>query len=182
MFYLHRSLLHDGKDITGVGETQNRVERAVQRSVPFTFMAQTITVLWYTTNAKPETQIAEGRRTPPVHHQNRPVHDDMLYALRDTLTTHRIVDARGIMLGLSVSIGWTCGMSPSGPVPDPLAERLSLIKAHLDQRAWRLLLGAEAKVLGRGGIKTVAAATLAHPDTVARGVRILVRPGTSLPV
>ena len=96
---------------------------------------------------------------------------DMLYALRDTLTTHRIVDARGIMLGLSVSIGWTCGMSPSGPVPDPLAERLSLIKAHLDQRAWRLLLGAEAKVLGRGGIKTVAAAPLAHPDTVARGVR-----------
>jgi hypothetical protein len=53
---------HDGKNITGVGETQNRVEKAVQRSVPFTFMAQTITVLWYTTNAKPETQIAERRR------------------------------------------------------------------------------------------------------------------------
>ena len=27
---------HDGKNITGVGETQNRVEKAVQRSVPFT--------------------------------------------------------------------------------------------------------------------------------------------------
>ena len=58
-------------------------------------------------------------------------------------------------------------------VPDPLAERLSLIRPHLDQRAWRLLLGAEAKVLGRGGIKTVAAATRAHPDTVAQGVREL---------
>ena len=54
-----------------------------------------------------------------------------------------------------------------------MAERLSLIRPHLDQRAWRLLLGAEAKVLGRGGIKAVAAATRAHPDTVAQGVREL---------
>src|SRR5664280_77977 len=64
-------------------------------------------------------------------------------------------------------------MSSSEPVPDPLAERLSLIRPHLDQRAWRLLLGAEAKVLGRGGVNTVAAATRAHPDTVAQGVREL---------
>jgi hypothetical protein len=41
---------------------------------------------------------------------------------------------------------------------DPLAARLFLIGPHLDERAWRLLLGAEAKVLGRGGIKLVAAA------------------------
>ena len=48
---------------------------------------------------------------------------------------------------------------------DLLAGRLLLIKPHLDERAWRLLLGAEAKVLGRGGIKIVAAAVGAHPDT-----------------
>ncbi len=41
---------------------------------------------------------------------------------------------------------------------DQLAARLLLIRAHLDERAWRLLLGAEAKVLGRGGIKVVAGA------------------------
>ena len=58
-------------------------------------------------------------------------------------------------------------------VADPMTERLSLIRAHLDERAWRLLLGAEAKVLGRGGIKTVASACGAHPDTVAQGVREL---------
>ena len=56
---------------------------------------------------------------------------------------------------------------------DQLAARLSLIRAHLDERARRLLLGAEAKVLGRGGIKVVAAAVKAHPDTVAQGVREL---------
>jgi len=56
---------------------------------------------------------------------------------------------------------------------DQLSARLLLIRAHLDERAWRLLLGAEAKVLGRGGIKVVAAAVKAHPDTVAQGVREL---------
>src|SRR3954463_15348629 len=56
---------------------------------------------------------------------------------------------------------------------DPVAARLSLIRPHLDERAWRLLLGAEAKVLGRGGIKLVAAAGGVHPDTVAQGVREL---------
>jgi hypothetical protein len=42
--------------------------------------------------------------------------------------------------------------------PDQVAARLSLIRPYLDERAWRLLLGAEAKVAGRGGIKLVAAA------------------------
>ncbi len=45
-----------------------------------------------------------------------------------------------------------------------LSARLLLIRAHLDERAWRLLLGAEAKVLGRGGIEVVAAAVRAHLD------------------
>ena len=56
---------------------------------------------------------------------------------------------------------------------DSVAARLSLIRPHLDERAWRLLLGAEAKVLGRGGIKLVAVAGGVHPDTVAAGVREL---------
>ncbi len=56
---------------------------------------------------------------------------------------------------------------------DLVAARLSLIRPHLDERAWRLLLGAEAKVLGRGGIRLVAVAGGVHPDTVAQGVREL---------
>ena len=54
-------------------------------------MAQTITVLWYTTNAKPETQIAERRRNAPWYTtKTDPSTMDMLYALRHTLTIHRI--------------------------------------------------------------------------------------------
>jgi hypothetical protein len=64
-------------------------------------------------------------------------------------------------------------MGLAGVDVDLVAARLSLIRPHLDERAWRLLLGAEAKVLGRGGIKLVAAAAGVHPDTVAHGVREL---------
>ena len=56
---------------------------------------------------------------------------------------------------------------------ESVTARLVLIRPHLDERAWRLLLGAEAKVLGRGGIKLIAAAAGVHPDTVAQGVREL---------
>jgi len=52
-----------------------------------------------------------------------------------------------------------------------LADVYALVRPHLDERQRRVLLGAEAVRLGRGGIKVVAAATGVHPDTVARGVR-----------
>jgi len=50
-----------------------------------------------------------------------------------------------------------------------LTARLVEIRAHLDERAWRLLLGAEARALGRGGIKLVARLAGVSADTVGRG-------------
>src|SRR6266581_6087376 len=52
-----------------------------------------------------------------------------------------------------------------------VARLYGLLRPHLDERQRRLLLGAEALELGRGGIKAVAGATGVHPDTIARGVR-----------
>lgn len=52
-----------------------------------------------------------------------------------------------------------------------LADVYPVVRPHLDERQRRVLLGAEAARLGRGGIKVVAAATRVHPDTVARGAR-----------
>jgi hypothetical protein len=52
-----------------------------------------------------------------------------------------------------------------------VARLYGLLRPHLDERQRRLLLGAEALELGRGGIKAVALATGVHPDTVGRGVR-----------
>ncbi len=45
------------------------------------------------------------------------------------------------------------------------------VKAVLDERQRRLVLGAAARRLGRGGIKKVAASVGVDPETVSRGVR-----------
>jgi len=54
---------------------------------------------------------------------------------------------------------------------ESLARRYAVLRPHLDERQRRLLLGSEAVELGRGGVRVVAEATGAHPDTLARGVR-----------
>jgi len=54
-----------------------------------------------------------------------------------------------------------------------LAGRLAEIRPHLNEQQWRLLLGAEARAIARGGAKAVASAVGASPDTVSRGAREL---------
>jgi hypothetical protein len=54
-----------------------------------------------------------------------------------------------------------------------LARRLAEIRPHLNEQQWRLLLGAEARAIGRGGQKLVATSVGASPDTVSRGAREL---------
>jgi transposase len=54
-----------------------------------------------------------------------------------------------------------------------LAAVFDTVRAHLDERQRRLLLGAGAQVLGRGGIRAVARAAGAREGTVARGLREL---------
>jgi Rhodopirellula transposase DDE domain len=56
-------------------------------------------------------------------------------------------------------------------VAESVAARYAALRPHLDERQRRLLLGVEARQLGRGGIAAIAGATGVHPDTVARGVR-----------
>ena len=53
--------------------------------------------------------------------------------------------------------------------PEAFAAALAEVAPVLDERARRLLLGAGARQLGRGGIKLIAAATGAAADTVRKG-------------
>ena len=62
-------------------------------------------------------------------------------------------------------------MAEGAQVSESVGRRYALLRPHLDERQRRLLLGAEAAELGRGGVKLVAEATGAHPDTVGRGRR-----------
>ena len=53
---------------------------------------------------------------------------------------------------------------------ESLAANLAALFPHLDERQRRLVMGAEARVLGHGGIKVVAAAADVSAVTVLRGV------------
>jgi Rhodopirellula transposase DDE domain len=50
-----------------------------------------------------------------------------------------------------------------------LAEKLAVIRPHLNERQWRLLLGAEAAAIGRGGIAAVVRASGVARATVQAG-------------
>jgi Rhodopirellula transposase DDE domain len=53
---------------------------------------------------------------------------------------------------------------------ETLAGKFALLKPHLNERQWRLLLGAEAEAIGRGGISLVARASGASRTTVQSAV------------
>ena len=52
---------------------------------------------------------------------------------------------------------------------ESLAAKFAALFPHLDERQRRLVMGAEARVLGHGGIKVVAAAADVSAVTVFRG-------------
>jgi transposase len=62
-----------------------------------------------------------------------------------------------------------------------LAEKFQLVWPHLNERQRRVLLGAEAKVRGRGGISQVAEASGVSWPTVQKSVRELEQPEPALP-
>jgi hypothetical protein len=59
---------------------------------------------------------------------------------------------------------------PEASSDEGLAAKFAVVLPQLDERQRRLLLGAEARQLGRGGIGRVAAAAGVSAPTVARGV------------
>lgn len=73
----------DAKQLSGVGEARNRTPQAVKRTVPFGFLCQALTIVWYTLNGDPAADIRERReRAPWYRHKRSPSYSDMLVALR----------------------------------------------------------------------------------------------------
>ncbi|MCA1680647.1 MAG: transposase [Actinobacteria bacterium] len=80
---------HQEAKAHGVGDARNRVEKAVQRTVPFGFLAQTITIAWYALHGDPEADLQARRRAAPWYRQKTTVsYADMLAALRRQLIRH----------------------------------------------------------------------------------------------
>ena len=63
----------------------------------------------------------------------------------------------------------SCGMGVMEVSREMLAAKFESILPHLDERQRRLLLGAEARALGRGGIRLVARAAGVREVTVSLG-------------
>jgi SRSO17 transposase len=73
----------EGKQIFGVGHARNRTRKAVERTVPFQFLAMTLTILWYTASGHHPDVVAEHRtRSPWYLTKTTPSFADMLAKLR----------------------------------------------------------------------------------------------------
>lgn len=76
----------EAKGGLGVGETRNRVQAAVERSVPFGFICRALVILWYALNGDAAADVARRRRRAPWYrHKHAPAFADMLAALRREL-------------------------------------------------------------------------------------------------
>ena len=63
-----------GKQILGVGDACNRTRKAVERTVPFGFLIQSLLIVWYSAFAYDPADIDLRRRLMPfVPHQDQPV-------------------------------------------------------------------------------------------------------------
>ena len=80
----------DAKQITGVGEARNRTALAVERTVPFGLLVQTLVTIWYTHAGHTKAVVAARRRLAPWHRQKtEPSWLDMLTTLRRQLIADR---------------------------------------------------------------------------------------------
>ena len=82
------------KQVLGVGQARNRVQHAVERTVPFGLAVYTITVLWYALPADHQADLDERRSTAPWLTAKTAVSfEDMHTALRREVLDHRITSA-----------------------------------------------------------------------------------------
>jgi DDE superfamily endonuclease len=82
--------IEDGKQLTGVGQARNRHPRAVQRTVPFGLLVQSLVVLWYARHGHDPADLGQRRRAAPWYAtKTEPTYQDMIVKLRRVLIAAR---------------------------------------------------------------------------------------------
>jgi hypothetical protein len=80
-----------GKQLLGAGDACNRVERAVDRTVPFAFLVQTLLITWYARCGDSPDSVTRRRLLCPWYRtKTGPSAADMLAALRREFVSARI--------------------------------------------------------------------------------------------
>ena len=79
-----------GKQVLGIGQARNRLARAVERTVPFEFLVQTLVTYWYATAGYHHDDLATRLAAEPWYTgKTEPSFEDMLAKLRRTLIAAR---------------------------------------------------------------------------------------------
>ena len=82
--------IEGAKQITGVGQARNRVKRAVERTVPFGLLCQSLVICWYALHGQAERDVKRRRWLSPWYpHKRSPSLQDMLSSLR-----HEVIAAQ----------------------------------------------------------------------------------------
>jgi hypothetical protein len=72
-----------GKQLFGVGHARNRTPKAVERTVPFQYLAMSLTIGWYTLHGHDPNVVSEHRQRAPWYQtKTTPSFADMLAKLR----------------------------------------------------------------------------------------------------
>jgi SRSO17 transposase len=86
----------EGKEIFGVGQARNRAEKAVHRTVPFQFLAMTITIIWYAISGHHPADVQEHRQRSPWYlTKTSPSFADMLAKLRRVIIASQFHPGQG---------------------------------------------------------------------------------------
>ena len=93
--YAHRwpieTAIASGKQLLGIGQARNRLQRAVERTVPLSFCVYSLVIVWYTLHGYHPDDLARRRSDQPWYpHKDEPAFEDMLAKLRRTLVAARI--------------------------------------------------------------------------------------------
>ena len=83
-----------GKQQMGVGQARNRVKNAVERTVPFGMLIQSLVVVWYALHGHhPDDALARRLAQPWYQTKTEPSFEDMITKLRKTLIAARFTPA-----------------------------------------------------------------------------------------
>jgi hypothetical protein len=79
-----------GKQQMGVGQARNRLPKAVQRTVPFGMLVQSLVIIWYAQYGYHRDDVTLRRQSEPWYDtKTEPSFEDMLAKLRKTLIAAR---------------------------------------------------------------------------------------------
>ncbi len=79
-----------GKQQMGVGQARNRLPKAVQRTVPFGMLIQSMVIVWYALSGYHPDDVTVRRREQPWYEaKSEPSFEDMIGKLRKTLIATR---------------------------------------------------------------------------------------------